>query len=321
MWRYLVKRLLLFFPTVLLVTLFVFLFLRIIPGDPALVMLEGLGEGGYGAVYTEETLQALKKKLGTDKPVHVQYGVWIWDMARGDMGRTIRADRPVIDDLKNRAPVTLELAIISILMSFIIGVPLGVVMALTQDTWVDYITRVISLVGIAVPVFVAGLLTIYVLSNVFNWIPFGYKDIWEDPVGNVTHMILPAVALGIHVIAFIARMTRSAVLEVLREDYIRTARAKGVHERRVIFLHALQNAFLPILTISGWAFALMLSGSVIIESIFLLPGLGTLVLTGISHRDYPTVQGVVILTSLLVLTVNLFTDLLYAWLDPRIRYT
>ena len=315
--QYIIKRLILFFPTVVLVTLFVFLFLRVIPGDPALLMLSGL-EGG--STYTEETLAALRKDLGTDKPIHVQYGLWIRDMLKGDMGESIRFSTPVVDDLKARAPVTLELAFMSIIISFLIGVPLGVISALTQDTMLDYVTRVISLVGIAVPVFVAGLLTIYVLSHVFGWIPFDYKEFWEDPRANMTHMIFPAVALGIHITSFIARMTRSATLEVLREDYIRTARAKGLHESRVVFLHALQNAFLPIVTMTAWAFGLLLSGSVIVESIFVLPGLGSLMLTGITHRDYTTVQAVVVLTSVFVLSLNLLTDLLYAWLDPRIRY-
>lgn len=317
MQQYIVKRIFLFVPTVVLVTIFVFLFLRVIPGDPALLMLSGL-EGG--STYTEETLANLRKELGTDKPIHIQYFLWIGDMLQGDMGRSIRFDTPIIDDLKARAPVTLELAIMSILISFLIGVPLGVISALTQDTWLDYVTRVFSLVGVAVPVFVAGLLTIYILSHVFGWIPFDYKEFWEDPKANLTHMIFPAVALGIHITSFIARMTRSATLEVLREDYIRTARAKGLNEMRVVFIHALQNAFLPIVTMTAWAFGLLLSGSVIVESIFVLPGLGSLMLTGITHRDYTTVQAVVVLTSMFVLLLNLFTDLLYAWLDPRIRY-
>ena len=318
MHQYIAKRVLLFIPTIILVTLVVFLAMRIIPGDPALLILGGGPEGG--AYYTEEQLAKLRHELGTDRALHVQYGLWMWDMFRGKMGNSIRYKTPIINDLKDRAPVSIELAVMAILISFLIGVPLGVISALAQDTMFDYVARIIALIGIAVPVFVAGLLTIYILTRLFGWIPFNYRPPWEDLGANLSHMIFPALALGFHITAFISRMTRSSTLEVLREDYIRTARAKGLKEMRVVFLHALQNAFLPIITMTAWAFGLMLSGSVIIESIFVLPGLGSLMLTAITFRDYPTIQAVVVIVALFVLVLNLLTDLLYAWLDPRIRF-
>jgi peptide/nickel transport system permease protein len=301
-----------------LATLLVFLFLRIIPGDPALLILSGgTGEGSY----TSKDLANLQHKLGTDRPLHIQYGTWIWDLLRGDLGTSYFYGIPIVDQLKVRLPVTLELTVIGILISFILAVPLGIISALKQDTMPDYVARVISFSGIAIPTFVTGIVTVYLLVHLFNWFPpLDYTPPWKDLGKNLQQMIFPALALAFFIMAFIARVTRSSMLEVLREDYIRTARAKGLREKSVIFLHALQNAFLPILTVTGWAFGVFLGGTVIIESIFLLPGMGRLLLDSIFQRDYPVIQAEIFVIASMILLLNLVIDILYGWLDPRIRF-
>ena len=316
--QYILRRILLFIPTIVLVTLLVFLFMRILPGDPALLILAGpTGEG----VYTQDDLANLRHKLGTDRAPHVQYLNWIWDMLRGDLGTSYVYNTPIIDDLKLRMPVTLEVTVLGIFVSFMVAVPLGVISALKQDTITDYIARVVSIIGVAIPNFVVALVTVYILVNYFNWFPpLDYVQIWDEPGKNISQLIFPALALSIFIMAFIARVTRSAMLEVLREDYIRTARSKGLAERRVIFLHALQNSFLPIITVTGWGFGVFIGGTVIIETIFVVPGMGTLMVNSIRLRDYPVIQTEVLVIAGLVLLINLVVDLIYGFLDPRIRF-
>ena len=317
MHQYIVRRLLLFIPTVWVLTLVIFLLMQIIPGDPALALLEGGGEGSY----TQEDLDNLRRELGTDKPIFAQYGVWIWDLVRGDMGTSYYYRTPVLDDLKRRLPVSVELAFLALVFSFVLALPLGIISALKQDTIPDYISRMISFGGIAVPNFVLGVITVYLLVWIFNWLPaLDYARPWEDLGKNLRQLVFPAMIQGTFLLAFLARVTRSSMLEVLREDYIRTARAKGLRERRILYLHALQNAFLPILTVIGWGFGISLAGSVIMEQIFVIPGMGNLLIGAITKRDYPVIQAVILSVGIMVLTLNLVIDLLYAWLDPRIRF-
>ena len=318
MQQYIIKRVLLLIPTILLVTIIVFALIRVIPGDPALLVLVGpTGEG----TFTEEQLEEMQRRLGTDRPVHEQYGVWMWGVLRGDLGDSIFYERPVIDQLGEAVPVTLELAVMGMLLSFVIAVPLGVVAALKQDTIVDHIAGLISFTGIGVPTFVVGVLIIYLLVTLFGWLPpLGYADLWNDPAKNLQQMVFPAAALAFYNLAFTARVTRSSMLEVLREDYIRTARSKGLAERVVIFLHALKNACLPIITVSGWQLARLMGGTVIIESIFLVPGMGRLLVESIFQRDYPLIQVEVLVIAAMILFVNLVVDIGYGLLDPRIRY-
>lgn len=318
MQQYIIKRVLLLIPTILLVTIIVFALIRVIPGDPALLVLVGpTGEG----TFTEEQLQEMQRRLGTDRPVHEQYGIWMWGVLRGDLGDSIFYERPVVDQLGEAVPVTLELAVLGMLLSFIVAVPLGVVAALKQDTLVDHIAGLISFTGIGVPTFVVGVLIIYLLVTLFGWLPpLGYADLWIDPVKNLQQMIFPAVALAFYNLAFTARVTRSSMLEVLREDYIRTARSKGLAERVVIFLHGLKNACLPVITVSGWQLARLMGGTVIIESIFLVPGMGRLLVESIFQRDYPLIQVEVLVIAAMILFVNLVVDIGYGLLDPRIRY-
>ena len=318
MQQYIIKRVLLLIPTILLVTIIVFALIRVIPGDPALLVLVGpTGEG----TFTEEQLQEMQRRLGTDRPVYEQYGMWMWGVLQGDLGDSIFYERPVVDQLGEAVPVTLELAVLGMLLSFIVAVPLGVVAALKQDTLVDHIAGLISFTGIGVPTFVVGVLIIYLLVTLFGWLPpLGYADLWVDPAENLQQMIFPAVALAFYNLAFTARVTRSSMLEVLREDYIRTARSKGLAERVVIFLHGLKNACLPVITVSGWQLARLMGGTVIIESIFLVPGMGRLLVESIFQRDYPLIQVEVLVIAAMILFVNLVVDIGYGLLDPRIRY-
>jgi peptide/nickel transport system permease protein len=318
MHQYIIKRILLLIPTLFLVTVIVFTLIRIIPGDPALLVLAG--PGGEGT-FTEEQLQAMRHKLGTDQPLHIQYATWIWGLLRGDLGNSIFYDRPVAAQLAEALPVTLELTIIGMLLSFLIAVPLGVIAAVKRDTIIDHLASLITFTGIGVPNFVVGVLVVYLLVSAFDWLPpLGYADLWQEPLKNLQQMIFPALVLAFYNLAFTARVTRSSMLEVLWEDYVRTARSKGLGEPVVIFLHALKNACLPVVTVSGWQLARLMGGTVIIETIFLVPGIGRLLVDSIFQRDYPLIQMEVLVIAAMILFVNLIVDITYGLLDPRIRY-
>ncbi len=318
MYVYVGKRLLLFIPTMILISIVVFVIMRLIPGDPAIQLLSGdLG----GSSFTQEQLDALRAKLGTDRHIAVQYVDWLWSMLHLDFGKSFLQNTPISDDLKDKFPITLELAILALILAMVIAVPLGVYSAVNQDRPGDYIARMITIAGVAIPNFWTAILLIFFLVLVFDWLPpLGYVNLWEDPLKNLQQLIFPAIALGFFNMAFLARLTRSAMLEVLREDYIRTARAKGLAERWVIVRHGLRNALLPVITVSGWQFGFLISGSVIIENIFLVPGMGKLLLDSIFQRDYAITQAAVIVITFVVVGLNLLTDLFYGWLDPRIRY-
>ena len=317
---YIIKRAFLFVPTLFLVATLVFTVLRLVPGDPAVMMLTGGPQTEQA--FTEEDLQKLRAKLGTDKPIIVQYGKWISRMLVLDFGTSYFYDQPVLDDLKKRFPITFELTVIALLMAGAVAIPLGVMSAIKQDSWPDYIGRIITIGGIAVPNFWIGILLVFALANVFGWLPpLGYEDFWNSPLENLQQLAFPALALAFTHMAFVARVTRSAALEVAREDYIRTARSKGLSEKIVISRHLLKNALLPVITVAGIEFGRLLGGTVLIETIFNVPGMGQLLIGAIQHRDYPMVQAIVIVITFLVLGLNLFVDLIYAWLNPRIRYS
>lgn len=315
--QYAIKRIALIIPTVLLVSIIVFTVMRLLPGDPALVILS---EGD--AAFTQEELEDLRRQLGTDRPIVVQYVDWIGGLVRGDLGTSIwRSGQPVTKLVGDRIFRTLELAVLAILIAVAFAVPLGVVSAIKPDSLIDYLSRVVTLVGISIPTFFAGLLVVLVLSRGFGWLPpLGYADLWDDPWKNLQQMFLPALALGFYDMAFIARVTRSSMMEIIREDYMRTARAKGLGERIVLVRHGLKNAVLPILTISGWQFGRLFGGTVIIESIFKVPGIGTLLIETVFQRDFPTIQAIIIVIAVSIVIINLLVDLLYGLLDPRIRY-
>lgn len=314
---YLVKRLLLCVPTLILVTMLVFVLMRLIPGDPAYLRL--IGSDG-DAEFTQEQLDDLRAQLGTDKSLPEQYGRWMWGVVRFDFGLSMVYDTPISDDLKARLPITLELTLIALVLATVIAVPLGIVSAIFQDSWADYLSRIIAIAGIAMPTFWTGILIIILLILFFGWLPpLGYASLWNDPLLNLQQMVFPAIALGFYNMALIARVMRSAMLEVLREDYIRTARSKGLSERVIIVRHALKNASLPVLTISGWQVGRLVAGTVVIEKIFLVPGMGKLLIDSIFARDFTMIQAIVLVVAVLVLLINLFVDLMYGWLDPRIR--
>ena len=314
---YLVKRLLLCIPTLILVTMLVFVLMRLIPGDPAYLRL--IGSDG-DAEFTQEQLDDLRAQLGTDKSLPEQYGRWMWGVVRFDFGLSMVYDTPISDDLKARLPITLELTLIALVLATVIAVPLGIASAIFQDSWADYLSRIVAIAGIAMPTFWTGILIIILLILFFGWLPpLGYASLWEEPLLNLQQMVFPAIALGFYNMALIARVMRSAMLEVLREDYIRTARSKGLSERVIIVRHALKNASLPVLTISGWQVGRLVAGTVVIEKIFLVPGMGTLLIDSIFARDFTMIQAIVLVGAVLVLLINLFVDLMYGWLDPRIR--
>ncbi len=303
---------------IILVTLLAFTLMRVIPGDPALMILAGTtGDGSF----TPEDLANLRHELGTDQPLYVQYGQWLWGMVRGEFGTSMFYRTPIAEELGPRIPPTFELAFLAIVMSMVVAVPLGALSAVKQDSPLDYMARVITFTGISIPIFVIGLVVIYLLVRWFNWFPpLGYATLWEDPWVNLQQMAFPALTLAFFELNFTARVTRSSMLEVLREDYIKTARSKGLKEQRVILLHALRNAALPIITVAGWSLARLLGGTIIIEKIFLVPGMGTLLLDAITGRDYTLIQSTVLVYAIVVLTANLIVDVLYCWIDPRIRY-
>jgi peptide/nickel transport system permease protein len=299
--------------TLLFVSVLVFLVVRVLPGDPALVML------GFEA--SPDTVARLRASMGLDRPLPVQYVEWIGDALRGNLGRSLQYDVPVAGLILSRLSVTLPLTLMAAALMTLAGVPLGVYAAIRHRGWGDYLTMILSQLGIAVPAFWAGLLLVLLFSVRLGWFASGGFDGWGQGVGRaVKSLLLPAVALGLFQFAVLARTTRSAVLEVLREEYVKTARAKGVSELAVLFRHALRNAMIPILTVAGVQLGQLMAGSIILESVFYLPGLGRLALGAITARDLPVVQGVVLFVASVIVVINAGVDMLYGLLDPRIRY-
>ena len=318
MYAYIIKRIVLFIPTIIIISWIVFGVMRLIPGDPAIQILAGdLGDVSF----TQEQLDALRHRLGTDRHILVQYGDWVWGLLHADFGRSYIHHTKISDDLNRKLPITFQLAIMSLVIATIVAVPIGVYSAVNQDNIGDYAARLFTIAGVALPTFWTGILLIYFLVRLFGWLPpLGYTNLWEDPLTNLQQLIFPAIALSVFNLAFVARVTRSAMLEVFREDYIRTARAKGISERVVIARHGLRNALLPVVTVSGWQFSFLMGGTVIIETIFLVPGMGRLLVDSIFQRDYAVTQAAVMVITVWVVILNLVIDLVYGWLDPRIRY-
>jgi len=305
MLTYLLRRILIAVPTLLGVVLLVFLMVRLAPGDPAILLA--------GEFATPETLEAIRTRYGLDRPLPEQFALYLGALLQGDLGESARSRRPVLEELKTYFPNTVVLATAAILVALATGIPLGILAALRQGSWLDLGVMVLALLGVSMPVFWFGLLAILIFSVELGWFPVAGK-------GTLAHLVLPAVTLGINATALLARMTRGTLVEVLSQDYIRTARAKGLAERVVIFKHALRNALIPVVTVAGLEFGSLLAGAVITETIFAWPGLGHLLVGSILSRDYPVVQGAVLLVAFTFTLVNLMVDLLYAWIDPRVRY-
>ena len=317
MWQYVVKRLLLMIPTLLGAALVIFLLMNLVPGDVALLIIGG-DQGGD--INTHE-LEKLRQQLGLNRPLFVQFLSWLWGVMRLDFGKSLWTGASVIEELMIRLPLSLEVAIAATVVSIIIAIPLGTLAAIRQDTWVDYVVRVISIGGLAMPAFWTGILIILLLVIYFEWAPpLEYVSITRDPWENFQQLVWPIVTVGYRNAAVISRMTRSTVLEVMREDYVRTAWAKGLRERWVVTKHALKNAILPVITIIGTEVAFLIGGLVVTETVFTLNGVGRFMVDAIAHRDIPVVQTLVLLIAFAFVFVNLIVDLLYAWIDPRISY-
>lgn len=318
MFRYLLRRLLATLPVLIAVSLIVFVIMRVAPGDVAQMILSG--ESGTSA--SPQEVRQLRQQLGLDRPYYVQYLAFLGDLVRLDPGPSLWTSQPVMLELGRRIPITLELALLAVAISWVIALPTGVLSAVFQDTWVDYVFRVVSVAGLALPAFWTGTLLLLLLAQQFHWMPpLGYVSPLDNPRLNIQQFIWPALIIGYATAAILSRITRSAVLEVLREDYVRTARAKGLRGAVVVGRHVLKNALAPVLTLSAVQMGNLLGGAVISETIFTLPGVGRFLVDAILHRDYPVVQTIVILFGVVVVALNLLTDLLYAWLDPRTRYT
>lgn len=316
MLRYTINRILLMIPTLLGVAILVFVMLRMMPGD--IVELRFLMEGGQ---VDQATLTAERVRLGLDKPLWLQFIDWGKGIFVGDFGISMWTGRPVIDEIASRLELSMQVAIMATIMATVIAIPLGTVAALYKDTWIDQVIRVFAIAGLAVPSFWLGMLIILGLLLYFNWIPpLTYTPIYVDPWTNLSQLIWPAMAIGYRYSAVATRMTRSTILEVLQEDYIRTARAKGVFERLVVSRHAMRNAMLPVITVIGLEFAFLIGGLVVTEQVFNLNGIGKLFVETVSRADYTMVQALVMLVATFFILINFAVDLLYAALDPRIRY-
>jgi peptide/nickel transport system permease protein len=314
--RYLITRFLLMFPTLLGVAVVVFVLMRFLPGD--IVQLRLAGEG---SMVSEETMQKERARLGLDRPVWRQFADWIGGLARLDLGESMWTGRKVTYEIGIRFQLSLEVALLATVVAVGLAIPLGTAAALCQDTWVDYLVRIFSIAGLATPSFWLGILILIGFLILFHWTPpMVYTPIWVHPWSNLSQLIWPALATGYRYSAVATRLTRSSVLEVLREDYIRTARAKGLREKLVLTRHALKNAMLPVVTVIGIEFAFLLGGLVVTEQVFNLNGLGKLFVDAVVQYDYTLVQGLVLLVASVFILSNFVVDLLYAWLDPRIRY-
>jgi peptide/nickel transport system permease protein len=312
MTRYIVRRLVLTVPVLLLVTVIVFTLINMIPGDPALVFIGG--EAG------QEAVEALRKQMGLDRPLFVRYVLWLSRMVRGDLGKSVRDGRPVLDVLLLKLPVTVELAVVSLSVAWVIAIPAGVLAAWRRQSAVDYAATTLALAGISIPNFWLGIMLIYFFAvNLRVLPPSGYVEPWIDPVRNITLMVMPATVLGTGLAALVMRLLRSSMLEVLGTEFIRTAHAKGLTDAVVIARHALKNAMIPVATVMGLQLGGLLGGAVITETIFAVPGIGRLAVESILTRDYPMVQGVVLFSAVAIVFVNFAVDVVYSFLDPRIR--
>lgn len=299
-------------PTLWAVVTFVFFLIRIVPGGPAVAAL--------GSYATEESIRQLEKQMGLDKPILLQYGIFLKDLCRGDLGKSLITNKPISEEIARGLPYTLDLAVGGMIIGILFGIPTGILTALKRNRSADYIGRILSLVGISMPEFYLGILLMYFLAIKLPFFPVLGGGDFGNLGSRLYHLFLPALTLGIIMTAFISRMVRSSMLNVLNEDYVRTARAKGLHERKVIYKHALRNALIPTVTVIGIYMSILMGGSVLTEIIFSRPGLGKMMVFAVKDRDYIALQSVIIIFSAFVFLFNLITDLLYSIIDPRIEY-
>ena len=319
MHQYLARRVLLFFPTLFLASLAIFAIMRVLPGDVALLVL-----GGEEADATAlQQLESLREELGLNDSLPVQYATWVWSMVNGEFGgKSMLDNEPIAEIFARRLPVTLQLTVYTLLIGVFISIPLGIVAALYQNRWQDYLVRVLTVAGHALPNFWIALILILVMLIYFHWTPpLYYTAIWDDPLNHILKVMWPALVLAWGYSSYLTRVTRSNLLEVLRQDYVRTARSKGLGERIVILRHSLRNALIPVITLGGLQLAALLSGTVILETIFSLPGVGQGIVVAATERDYPVIQSLTMLLVFLMLALNLIVDVVYAFVDPRISYS
>jgi peptide/nickel transport system permease protein len=311
--RYVARRILAILPVLFGISVVVFLMARLIPGDVVQLLL--------GTEASQQQIETLRRVFGLDRPLPIQFADWLGHIVRADFGTSLRSGRPVLPDLLARFGVTVQLTLVSMLLAVLIALPLGVASAANPGRLSDAVSRLVALIGLSIPNFWLGTILILLVSLGLGWLPpFGFVSLLDDPWLGAQTLLLPSVALGTALAAFLMRMVRSSLLEVLRQDYIRTARAMGLRERSILYGHALKNAFIPVVTAIGIQVGHLLGGAVIVEEIFSLPGIGRFLLNGIYQRDYPVVQATVLFGAIVFSMVNLVVDVLYAWLDPRIRY-
>jgi peptide/nickel transport system permease protein len=322
MYRYIISRILLVFPTLAGAATLVFVLMRLVPGDICLVRL-----GSGGGNFTTQALTLCHAEIGIDRPWIVQYLEFLWGLARFDFGISMWSGKPVIMEIATRFPISLEVAVMATIIAVAIAIPLGTISALKQNSWIDLLVRSFSIAGLATPAFWLGIVSILIVLDLTQaisghpWMPpIDYVPLWKDPIRNLSIVMLPALTIGYRYAAVSMRMTRSAMLEVLREDYIRTARAKGLIEKIVINRHALKNALLPVVTVIGIEFAFLIGGLVVTEQVFNLNGIGRLFVQAVQNQDYTLTQALVMLTVAIFVLTNLVVDLLYGWLDPRFRF-
>lgn len=313
MWTFIARRLLLMIPVVIFVGILTFLLIRLIPGDPAAQML--------GLDAKPQEIEALRQKMGLDQPIYTQFFIWAARAVRGDLGDSIFLNQPVSVAIVEHLECTVSLALLALTYAVLVSVPIGVIAAVKQNAWQDKLVMAFALFGVSAPSFWLGLVGIFVFAVYLGWFPSqGYEMLKDGMRQWLWFISLPALSLGVQTAALIARMTRSSMLEVLRQDYIRTARAKGLMEKLVVFKHAFKNGLIPVITVVGMTLGQLLGGAVITETVFSLPGIGQLVITAIKNRDYPMVQGVIMFIAMTYVCANLLVDILYGWLDPRIKY-
>ena len=317
---YILRRVLLVIPSVFVLTVLVFGMVRLLPGDVVDTIAAQLS-GGRGGEIDPALKERIRKDLGLDRPIYIQYFVWVSEIVRGDLGASLLTKIDIVEDIKRRFPITFELVIFTLVLMVLWGLSIGIFSAIRQDSWMDYVLRSVAILGLSVPFFWTAVLLLLFGSLWFNWSPpWGVNEFFDDPWLNIQQFFFPAIILAVSQGSQVARMTRATVLEVMRQDYIRTARAKGLVDRAILMRHALKNAMIPVVSLIGINFAFALGGTVVLEQIWGLPGMGQLMLAAIKQRDYPVIQGVILFTGTLVMIINLLVDLSYGWLNPRIRY-
>jgi peptide/nickel transport system permease protein len=314
---YIARRLVLLIPTLLGVTLLVFFMVRLAPGT-ILDLMVGVGEGRL----SDEAKARIEARYGLDKPVPVQYFIWLGQIVRGDMGNSWRTDRPIGAEIKAAMPYTAELALVSVILALITGLPLGIMSAVYRNSTLDFVTRIFAILGLSFPIYWLAIMLILISSTYFHWLPpIKFVRFVENPSANFQQMLMPWFALALTFMPLVMRMTRSSMLEVMGQDYVRTARAKGLIERIVLYRHCLRNALIPVITIVGMQIGYLLGGTVIIEQIFGMPGMGWLLYRGVTQRDYAIVQATTLVFAVGFVLINLLVDILFSYVDPRIRYT